>query len=101
MLPALFKYTFGEPLPMAEVESAFVLAIFATESIHGETDTRLLAEHAMDIEKRTCVVDASTSIGRDLNRLFVGFLGREFGPDSFRVERMEAGSPHPATVGGT
>jgi len=31
-----------------------------------------------------------TPVGRDFNRLFLGFLQREFGPDSFRVERVTA-----------
>ena len=29
-------------------------------------------------------------VGRDFNRLILGFLQREFGPDSFRVERVTA-----------
>lgn len=90
MSDLLFKYSFSHDLDMAEVEGAFVLAILATESIHGESDTRLLAEHAMDLTKRTCVVDGSTPIGRDLNRLFVGFLRREFGDDEFSVHRLNA-----------
>jgi hypothetical protein len=28
-------------------------------------------------------------VGRDLNRLFIGFMTREFGPGSFRVERVQ------------
>lgn len=89
MHPALFKYSFSESLSMTDVESAFVLAILATESIHGESETRLLAEHTMDLDKRACVVDAGTEVGRDLNRLFVGFLRREFGDDSFNLERVQ------------
>lgn len=78
---------------MADIEASFVLAIFATESLHGAAETRLLVEHAMDLAKRTCVVDASTVVGRDLNRLFVGFVTREHGPDSFHVERLGSQLP--------
>ena len=99
MQPVIFKYTFNDSVSMPDVEAAFVLAIFATESIHGESDTRLLAEHAMDLDKRTCVVDASTELGRDLNRLLVGFLRREMGDDSFHVERVEFQAQPPATTG--
>ena len=35
------------------------------------------------------MIDAGTPVGRDLNRLFVGFVGREFGADAFTVERIE------------
>jgi hypothetical protein len=96
-----FRYTFDDALDMTEVEASFVLAIFAVESIHGESDTRLSGQHAMDLEKRSCVVDASTAVGRDLNRLFVGFLRREFGEDSFHVERIPEVSRHPALNGTT
>jgi len=98
MANQLFRYAFDASLDMSEVEAAFVLAIFATESIHGESDTRLLAEHAMELQTRTCVVDASTELGRDLNRLFVGFLRREFGDDGFRVERIARAETGPQTL---
>lgn len=88
MSGSAFRYQFDDSIGMDDVEAAFVLAIFATESIHGESDTRLLAEHAMDLDKRTCVIDSSSSVGRDLNRLFVGFLTRELGPDVITVERV-------------
>ena len=44
----------------------------------------------------------TTAVGRDLNRLFVGFVRREFGPDSFRVTRVEPAAlrqPEPASAG--
>ncbi|MDB5334994.1 MAG: hypothetical protein JWN70_613 [Planctomycetaceae bacterium] len=88
MQPALFKYKFSEQIPMDEVEGAFVLALFGTEALHGESETRLLAEHAMNISKRSCVIDATTPLGMDLNRLFVAFLNRELGEDAFAVERV-------------
>ena len=98
MTTQIFKYAFTDQASMTDVEAAFLLAIFAVESLHGESETRLLAEHAMDSEKRTCVIDAGTDVGQDLNRLFVGFLTREFGPDSFRVERLDAHSAMGRTV---
>lgn len=60
----------------------------ATESSHVESQVRLDASHAVDADRRSCVVDASTPVGRDLKRLFIGFINREFGPDSFSVERI-------------
>lgn len=86
--PQIFKYGFAETVPMPDVEAAFVLAVIATEALYGESETRLLVEHAMDVSAHTCVIDASTDLGRDLNRLFVGFLRREFGDASFSVRRL-------------
>lgn len=94
MSESLFRYEFVAPVSMDEIEATLLLAIFGTEALHGEARTRLAVEHALDAEKRTCVISAGSDICRDLNHLFVGYLSREFGPDSFQVERIntEAGA---------
>ena len=89
-----FRYSFAPSVPFEEVEASFVLAIMAVESLHGQTQVRLDAAHAADAAKRTCVIDASTPVGRDLNRLFIGFISREFGEDSFQVERVDEHHHH-------
>ena len=88
MTPQIFKYSFTETVLMSDVEATFVLAVIAMEALYGESETRLFAEHAMDLTAHTCVIDASTDLGRDLNCLFVVFLIREYGPDSFCMERV-------------
>ena len=89
MSTEIYRYKFATTVPFAEAESSLVLAIMAAESLHGQSQVRLDASHAADANKRCCVIDASTPVGRDLNRLFIGFINREFGPDSFTVERIE------------
>ena len=84
----IFRYVFDPSVPIEEIEASLVLAIMATESLHGQSDVRLAAAHDLDAAKHTCVIDAETVVGRDLNRLFIGFLSREFGEDSFRVEHV-------------
>ena len=65
----------------------------------GAGIARPAAAHAVDASKRSCVVDASTAVGRDLNRLFAGFVTREFGADSFEVERVsQLPQQHPQEV---
>ena len=54
------------------------------------------AAPALDAESRTCVIDAGTAVGFDLNRLFVGFVRREFGEDAFRVQRVDHRPGDPA-----
>jgi len=85
----LYRYAFTSGVPMEEVEASLLLSLMATESLHGEAQTRLDAAHHLDPTKRACVIDAGTPVGRDLNRLFTGFLSREFGADVFVVERIE------------
>ncbi len=75
---------------------SLLLARFAVESLHGEARVLLDASHAFDPDLRACVIDAATQVGRDVNRLFAGFLRREFGPDSFRVEGVAAATARPA-----
>jgi hypothetical protein len=95
----VYRYQFESAIPAAEVETTLVLSLFAVEALHGESQTRLDAGHALDAKKRAVVIDASTDVGRDLNRVFIGFVTREFGPGSFRVERVrQRPQPEPVTA---
>lgn len=84
-----YRYHFGKGGPAVEAETTLLLSIFGVEALHGEARTRLDVRHAFDSRTRTVVIDAGTPVGLDLNKLFLGFLTREFGPGSFRVERVE------------
>jgi hypothetical protein len=88
MSKEIYRYSFLPSLPFDQVEASLTLAILATQSLHGPAQTQLDAAHFLDPAKRACAIDAETTVGRDLNRLFVGFLQREFGEDSFQVERI-------------
>jgi hypothetical protein len=82
-----YRYTFSPSIDIVDVEATVTLAALATESLHGEARMQLEGRHAFDAEKRTCVIDALGEVGRDFNQLFLGFMRREFGRDSFQVER--------------
>ncbi|WP_439630592.1 hypothetical protein [Gemmata sp.] len=97
MSPPKYRYTFDPGVPVGDLEETLLLAVIATESLHGESQTRLDLDQAFDAAARAAVVDASTDVGRDFNRLFVGFAAREFGRRSFQVERVAA-KLEPATV---
>ena len=88
MTTEVYRYVFVEDVPLEDVEASLVLSVMAAESLHGETQVRLDANHHLDASRRACVIDVSTAVGRDFNRLFIGFIRREFGEDSFRVERV-------------
>jgi hypothetical protein len=85
-----YRYQFSPPLDIAEVEATVTLAILATESLHGDSRVRLEARHKFDAQKRLCVIDDNGEVGRDFNRIFLGFMTREFGRDSFQVEHALA-----------
>jgi hypothetical protein len=88
----LFRYQFIPSVPSGELEATLVLAILATESLHGVSQVRLDAAHAFDADRRICIIDARSEVGRDLNRLFVGFVTREFGDSAFEVRRVDEGT---------
>lgn len=88
MTKELYRYSFNSVVPLEDIEASLLLAILATESLHGEAQVRLDAAHFFDQDRRSCVIDAGTAVGRDLNRLFAGFVTREFGADVFEVERV-------------
>jgi hypothetical protein len=98
MTENLYRYAFNGGVPPEEIEATLLLAVVATESLHGEVQVRLDAAHFLDLDRRACVIDAGTAVGRDLNRLFTGFAAREFGPDSFQVERAGAELATPAAT---
>ena len=89
MAADVYRYVFQAVVPAVEVESTLVLSLLAVEALHGESQTRLDAGHAFDRRLRVVVIDAATAVGRDLNRVFIGFVTREFGPEAFRVERVK------------
>ncbi len=93
----LYRYVFNPEVALEEVEASLVLAVMAAEALHGEAQVKLDAAHAFDAARRSCVIDATTAVGVDFNRLFTQFLRREFGPESFRVERIDGRATAAAT----
>ena len=71
----VFRYRLGDAVPAADAEATLVLAILAVEALHGEAPARLDAGHAFDPKLRTVVIDASTAVGRDFNRLPIRLVG--------------------------
>lgn len=89
MTKDIYRYLFRPEVPRAEVEASLFLALIAVEGLHGEAQTRLDAANVTGGILGTCVIDGSTAVGRDLATVFTAFLRREFGDDSFRVERLQ------------
>ena len=89
MTKELYRYSFPPHVPVEDIEATLLLALWGAESLHGESQVRLDAAHFLDADRRACVIDAGTPVGRDVNRLFVGFVRREFGNDAFKVEHVD------------
>ena len=87
-MSVVYHYIFSQALPLGEIEAVLLRTLISAEYLHGATRVRLEAGHYLDAEDKTCVVDATTPVGEDLNKLLVGSLATEFGPDAFSVERI-------------
>lgn len=98
MTGTAYRYTLAEVVPIEEAGITLLLARLGVEALHGESQARLDADHALDAGARTVAIGAATAVGRDMNKLFAGFLVREFGPDSFTVARVHRPEPRPEPV---
>lgn len=83
----VYHYRFNGAVSLGEVEESLLLAVLAVESLYGRSPVRLDAAFCLDRDKRSCVVDAGSEVGRAIARIFTGFVTRQFGEDAFRVER--------------
>lgn len=84
----IYKYEFSPNLPIQEVERSLALSVLTTESLHGRSQVRMDASFFVDKERHACIVDAETQVGRDIARIFTGYLTREFGEAAFKVKRL-------------
>ena len=83
-----YRYTFDRSVAWRDLEESLLLAVLAVECLHGEARVRLDGRYRLDGDRSICVIDTATDVGRDINRIFTGFVSREFGRASFRVERV-------------
>ena len=84
----LYRYDFSDEACLREVEKSLRLAVLAAAILHGEVLVRIDVDCDFDPIWRVCVIDARTPPGRDLNRLFAGFLLHRLGGQSFAVSRV-------------
>jgi len=90
---SVYRLAFTIPVDMETVEETLLLAVLAVGCLHGESAVRLDAGYGLDRDDRVVVIDAGTQIGCAVARVFIGFCTREFGDDTFRVERAGGSAP--------
>lgn len=62
----IYRYSFSNGVPFRDVEESLLLAVLATESLHGRSLVRLDVSFCLGKKKRACVVDAGTEVGRPI-----------------------------------
>jgi hypothetical protein len=93
----IYSFTFAPEISNEEIATRLFLAAVNTENVFGTAVMRLDASFRFDRETRTCVIDGRTEVGRHIATLFVSYLSKEFGDETFVVERT--GEVPPAEVG--
>jgi len=94
-MSGVFRFGFQEDVSLVDAELSLHLAIFAVEGLFGVARVRLDVGYHVDEPRRVIVVDASSEVGEALVRVFANLLLREFGNDSFRVERVDSNPTPP------
>lgn len=83
----VYKYIFNEAIPAQQLEDTFLLAFLAVECLHGRSRARMDIRFTPDKPNRIYTIDTSTDVGRDLNRIFIGFATIEYGASAVKIER--------------
>lgn len=87
----LYRFTFPKQTRRSLIEQAIADAIFATECLHGPSKVRLGAGYYLARGRSQCVIETGSKVGEQIAQLFAGYMNRELGPETYRVERLEPG----------
>lgn len=96
---AIYRFEFRDGIPAQEIEETLFWAMFNAESVFGKPRLRLDASFIFDRDKRVCVIDKSTEVGQHIAQVFTSLITREFGEDSFKVERIPPRENQPHAAG--
>lgn len=88
MTVGVLRFTLASDVPLDEAEMTLQLATFAAEGLFGAARVRLEFGYHVDLDGHALLVDGTTEVGTAVVRVLTGLLLREFGEDSFRVQRL-------------
>lgn len=89
-MTGIYRFAFHECVPIAEARMSLDLALITLEGLFSSANVRLDAHYHIDELSCAIVIDGSNEVGAALVKVFTTLLEREFGNDSFRVERVDA-----------
>ena len=98
MTVGVFRFSISGDVALDEVEMTLQLATFAAEGLFGSAQVRLDFGYHVDADHRLILIDGSTEVGATVAHIFTGLLLREFGEDSFAVERVHSHQNQPEEV---
>ncbi|MBI4397482.1 MAG: hypothetical protein HY548_10330 [Elusimicrobia bacterium] len=89
----IYRFQFIDKIPSKDIEETLFWSVFNTESVFGKPKVRLDASFYFDREKKVCVIDNATDVGKHIAQLFTSMASLEFGERAFTVERLEKRPP--------
>ncbi len=102
MTQETYKYRFDQTVQAQDLEDTFMLALLAVESLHSRSRVRMEGQFKIDKNNCTFIIDAATTVGRDLARIFTGFVTCEYGDHAVHIKRIGRDSkPQPAAASAT
>ena len=90
VIDKVYRFEFQQDVPGKAIEEHLYWSVFNAESVFGKPKVRLDASFYFDQEKKVCVIDKTTEVGRHIAQVFTSLITREFGEESFKVERLPA-----------
>ena len=95
-----YRFRFAGGITNQQIEERLFLAATNTENVFGEAAMRLDASFRFDRAQRICLIDRGTAVGRQLAKLFISYISKDFGDDAYTVERVADEPEHILTEGG-
>lgn len=87
-MDGVYRFHFKDNIAAREIEDRLCWAVFNAESLFGKPRVRLDASLYFDESNKSCVIDKSTDVGRHIAQVFTSLISKEFGEESFQVERL-------------
>ncbi|HEX3999767.1 MAG TPA: hypothetical protein VHX65_14545 [Pirellulales bacterium] len=90
MTADVFRFRLESEVPLDEAEMSLQLATFAVEGLFGVARVRLDLSYHLDEPRQAILIDGTNEVGAAVIRVFTSLLLREFGEDSFKIERVNS-----------
>ena len=80
------RFKLNEKLSRERMDELVAFAVISAECTFGQAKVRLNASYLTTDSK--AVIDVSSSVGEHIAEIFTGLLIRDYGEESFTVERV-------------
>ncbi len=80
------RFTFQKNVSRDRIEELIAFAVISAECTFGQAKVRISASYLASDSK--AVIDVSSPVGEHIAEIFTGLVIRDYGEESFTVERV-------------